>query len=70
MSILERYIAGTLIKGWFTVLLVLGTVFGLIALIQELDKTQGDYGVLEVIYFTLLSGPAHLSLNSADFKII
>ncbi|MCX2982430.1 LPS export ABC transporter permease LptG [Halieaceae bacterium IMCC14734] len=60
MSILERYIAGTLIKGWFTVLLVLGTVFGLIALIQELDKTQGDYGVPQVIYFTLLSLPQQL----------
>ena len=60
MNILERYIAGTLIKGWFTVLLVLGTVFGLIALIQELDRTQGDYGVLQVIYFTLLILPQQL----------
>lgn len=60
MNILERYIAFTLVKGWFTVLLVLGTVFGLIFLIQELDKTHGDYGVLQVIYFTLLCLPQQL----------
>ena len=47
MNILQRYIAWNLVKGWLTVLMVLGTVFGLIALIQELDRTHGDYGVVE-----------------------
>ncbi len=60
MNILQRYIAFSLIKGWFTVLMVLGTVFGLISLIQELDKTHGDYGVIQVIYFTLLILPQQL----------
>ena len=60
MSILQRYVAGSLVKSWFMVLLVLGTVFGLVALIQELDRTQGDYGVLQVVYFTLLSLPTPL----------
>jgi lipopolysaccharide export system permease protein len=60
MSILQRYIAVNLIRGWLMVLLVLGTVFGLIALIQELDRTQGGYGVVQVISFTLLSLPLQL----------
>lgn len=60
MNILQRYIAFSLIKGWFTVLIILGTVFGLISLIQELDKTHGDYGVIQVIYFTLLCLPQQL----------
>jgi lipopolysaccharide export system permease protein len=60
MSILQRYIAGSLVKSWLIVLIVLGTVFGLVALIQELDRTQGDYGVMQVVYFTLLSLPQQL----------
>ena len=60
MSILQRYIASNLIRGWFVVLLVLATVFGLIALIQELDRTHGGYGVIQAVYFTLLSLPQQL----------
>ncbi|MCZ6831071.1 MAG: LPS export ABC transporter permease LptG [Gammaproteobacteria bacterium] len=60
MSILERYIAGNLIRSWFVVLLVLGTVFGLIALIQELDRSHGGYGVVQVFNFTLMSLPHQL----------
>jgi lipopolysaccharide export system permease protein len=60
VSILQRYIAGSLVRSWFIVLIVLGTVFGLVALIQELDRTESDYGVVQVIYFTLLSLPQQL----------
>ena len=51
--ILQRYIAGNLVKGWLLVLLVLGSVFGLIGFIQELDRTRFDYGALAVARYTL-----------------
>ncbi len=60
MSIISRYIAINLIQGWLMVFLVLGTVFGLIGLIDELDRTYGNYGVLQVIQFTLMSMPTQL----------
>jgi lipopolysaccharide export system permease protein len=60
MTILQRYIAVNLVRSWILVTLVLGTVFGLIALIQELDRTHGGYGVTQVVYFTLLSLPQQL----------
>ncbi len=60
MNILDRYIALNLIQGWLTVLLVLGTVFGLVGLIDELDRTHNNYGVWQVIQFTLMSLPTQL----------
>jgi lipopolysaccharide export system permease protein len=58
--ILERYIAGNLVKGWLLVLLVLGSVFGLIGFVQELDHTRFDYNALAVGRYTLFSLPQQL----------
>jgi len=58
--ILQRYIALNLVKGWFLVLLVLGSVFGLISFTQELDQTQSEYGALEAARYTLMILPNQL----------
>jgi len=58
--ILFRYISWSLLKGWVLVLLVLGSVFGLITFISELDRTTGDYNTLAVAKYTLLILPQNL----------
>jgi len=58
--ILQRYIAINLVKGWLLVLLVLGSVFGLISFTQELDQTQSQYGTLEAARYTLMILPNQL----------
>ena len=58
--ILQRYIAGNLVKGWLLVLLVLGAVFGLIGFIQELDRTRFDYNALAVARYTIAILPHQL----------
>lgn len=58
--ILQRYIAISLVKGWFLVLLVLGSVFGLISFTQELDQTQSQYDALAAARYTLMILPNQL----------
>ena len=58
--ILQRYIAWNLTKGWVLVLLVLGSVFGLISFIAELDRTTADYDTLAVAIYTLAILPQSL----------
>ncbi len=58
--IVNRYIAGNLVKGWVLVLLVIGSVFGLIAFITELERTRFDYDALAVARYTLYTLPQQL----------
>lgn len=58
--ILNRYITFSLIKGWLLVLLVIGSVFGLIAFIAELERTRFDYDAAAVANYTLLTLPQQL----------
>jgi lipopolysaccharide export system permease protein len=58
--ILQRYIGVSLAKGWLLVLLVLGAIFGLIAFIQELSHTNGDYNMVAAARYTLLNLPNQL----------
>jgi lipopolysaccharide export system permease protein len=60
VSILQRYLATNLVKGWLAVLLVLGTVFGLVNLIQELDHIRFNYDATQVVRFVLMSLPQRL----------
>ena len=55
--ILERFIAMNLIRGWLVTLLILGSVFGLMGFIQELDRTRFDYNALAVARYTMLALP-------------
>ncbi|MEE4661795.1 MAG: LPS export ABC transporter permease LptG [Halieaceae bacterium] len=58
--IIERYIASNLLRGWLTVLLVVGSVFGLIAFITELERTRFDYDALAVAQYTLMTLPQQM----------
>ena len=58
--ILQRYIGVSLAKGWLLVLLVLGSVFGLIGYIEELGRTGSDYTALDAARYTLLTLPNQL----------
>ncbi len=58
--ILQRYIAANLVRGWLLVLFVLGSVFGLISFIAELDRTHFDYNATQVARYTLLTLPQQL----------
>ncbi len=60
MSILQRYIAASLVRGWLMVFCVLGAVFGLISFIQELDHTRFGYDALAVARYTLFTLPQQL----------
>lgn len=55
--ILQRYIGVSLAKGWLLVLLVLGTIFGLISFIGEIGRTQLEYDAFAVARYTLRSLP-------------
>jgi len=57
MAILQRYLAGKLIRGWSMVFLVLAAVFGLLGFIQELDRVNADYDAIAVVRYTLLTLP-------------
>lgn len=58
--ILNRYITFNLLKGWLLVLLVIGSVFGLIAFINELERTRFDYDAGAVASYTLYTLPQQL----------
>ncbi len=58
--ILQRYIALHLVAGWVLVLLVLASVFGLIAFIQELDHTRFEYDGMAAARFVLFSLPQQM----------
>lgn len=58
--ILLRYLSVNMIKGWLLVMLVLGAVFGLVNFIEELDRTDADYGTLAAARYTLMVLPNQL----------
>lgn len=58
--ILQRYIGVSVAKGWLLVLVVLGSVFGLISFTQELDRTENAYNAMAVARYTLLTLPNQL----------
>ena len=58
--IINRYIALNLIKGWLLVVFVLGSVFGLIAFITELERTRFDYDAMAVARYTIYTLPQQL----------
>jgi lipopolysaccharide export system permease protein len=52
MRILDRYIAGRLVKGYGTVMLFLLSMFSFLALIQELDQVgKGSYRVVDALQY-------------------
>jgi len=60
MAILQRYLAGKLIGGWFIVFLVLTAVFGLLGFIQELERVTAEYDAFAVGRYTLFTLPQRI----------
>jgi len=58
--ILQRYLGINMLKGWLLVMVVLGTVFGLISFVEELDRTNDKYSTLAAARYTLLVLPNQL----------
>jgi lipopolysaccharide export system permease protein len=58
--ILERFIAINLVKAWLVTVLILGSVFGLMSFIQELDRTRFDYNAMAVARYTLMALPQQI----------
>ncbi len=59
-SLLTRYIASHLLRGWLTTGVVMASVFWLIGLIQEVDSIRADYGFLDVLAYTVMVLPQQL----------
>ena len=57
MLIIDRYIAITLCKAWFVVLIVLLAIFGLVAFVGEMERINWDYQLPEVLRFMALTLP-------------
>ena len=57
MSRLDRYLARELAQGWILVWLVLTTIFGLLAFVDELERVSTRYPVSEAVRFILYTLP-------------
>ncbi len=57
MTVLDRYIARSLITGWAMVLIVLLAIFGLIQFVQEMEAIGGHYQLVDVVQFVLRTLP-------------
>jgi len=60
MTVLTRYLAMTLLRGWLTTFLVIAAVFGLLGFIGELDAAVGDYRAPAIGLYTLMILPQQL----------
>jgi lipopolysaccharide export system permease protein len=58
--ILQRYIGLNLVKGWLLVLVVLGSIFGLISFIEQLDDARLNYNAIAAARYTLSILPSQL----------
>lgn len=55
--IIRRFLAGQLARGWFIVFLVLTALFGLLALIDEIDNLTERYRFTHALHYVLLTTP-------------
>jgi lipopolysaccharide export system permease protein len=61
MSILDRYIASTIIMGTLMALLVLSGLLAFVDFVSELGKVgRGQYGLMDAIFYVLLSLPKRI----------
>ena len=60
MSVLTRYFAVTLLRGWLTTFLVIAAVFGLLGFIGELDAAVGDYRAPAIALYSVMIMPQQL----------
>lgn len=70
MKCLDRYIAGSLLKGWSLVLLVMLAVFSLFVFVVELDHVDDRYRVLDALHYVVLTLPQRgLDLSPVVFLL-
>ncbi|MFZ0467323.1 MAG: LptF/LptG family permease, partial [Thiogranum sp.] len=69
MSRLDRYIAGKLLAGWVLVWLVMSSIFGLLAFVDEIERITDKYQVTDALRFVLYTLPQR-SLELAPVIIL
>jgi lipopolysaccharide export system permease protein len=69
MNRLDRYIAGKLVTGWLLVWLIISSIFGLLAFVDEMERIGGKYQIPEVLQFVLYTLPQR-SLELAPVIIL
>jgi len=57
MGCLDRYIARKLFQGWILVWLVMSSIFGLLALVEELERVNARYQVVDALQFIAYTLP-------------
>jgi lipopolysaccharide export system permease protein len=57
MSLLDRFIARSLAKGWLTVTVVLAAIFGLITFVGEMERITPSYGAGDAMRYVTLTMP-------------
>lgn len=60
MTVLDRYIGLSLIKGWLLVLLVVLAIFGLLAFVDELGRVNNRYQVFDAFWYVCLTMPRRM----------
>lgn len=61
MTLIDRYIARTIIGGTLIALMVLSALFAFVDFVSEIGKVgQGQYGIDDAIYYVLLSLPKRI----------
>jgi len=69
MNRLDRYIAGKLLAGWVLVWLVMSSIFGLLAFVDEIERITDKYQVTDALRFVLYTLPQR-SLELAPVIIL
>ena len=57
MNRIDRYIAWQLLKDWVLVWLVMSAIFGLIAMVEEVERIQHNYQMADVVRYVLYTLP-------------
>jgi len=69
MTRLDRYIAGKLLIGWILVWLVMSSIFGLLAFVDEIERVTDQYQVMDALRFVVYTLPQR-SLDLAPVTIL
>ena len=57
MSLIDRYIILQLLKAWLLVLALISAVVGILAFVDELERVEDQYSVLDALQFITLTMP-------------
>ncbi len=57
LATLDRYIARKLVLGWLLVWLIMSSIFGLLAFVDEIERVTASYTVMDALRFILYTLP-------------